>query len=376
MQTEQSVQSPLRQPRHNTSMTTTEISTSFASQASELGRLVEESRRIVTLCHMSPDGDAVGSSLAFASMARRMGKMVNVITPDAPQKSLMCLPHAKEIVVGSHKPELARRLIAEADLIMMFDFNTLSRIDRLAEAVAQARGRKAVVDHHAWPDIEADLVVSAPHRSSTCELLYELVEANGMLNHLDSEGASCLYCGMMTDTGNFSYNSNNPRLYHIVADLIGRGVDKDSIYKKVWNVSSASRLRLCGYAISMKMETLGHLHGALIHLTHGELERFGYVRGDTEGLVNEPLAIPGVVWSAFLREDAPDYVKVSMRSQGDFAVNTICADHFSGGGHANAAGGELHCSISEAVAKVKEVMEGYSSHLPQGLPNIIDNFQP
>lgn len=340
----------------------------------KLKSLIDSSTRIVVLCHQAPDGDAVGSSLALANVVKNMQKHVCVITPDAPQKSLMKLPHAREILVASHKTEAAQYFISAADLIVLLDLNDLKRVDRVAPLVEASKAPRIVIDHHEGPDIKADLIFSSPASSSTCELLYELLEAAGLTEHLDSEGATDIYCGMMTDTGNFSYNSNNPRLYHIIASLIERGIDKDDIYKKVWNVSSASRLRLCGHALSSNMELLPELHGAILSLSCDDLTTRGYVRGDTEGLVNQPLAIPGIVWSVFLREDEPGYIKVSMRSQGDFDVNEICRTCFGGGGHVNAAGGELRDStLEEAINKIKKVMNDNSHLLPADLPRVIDN---
>lgn len=160
---------------------------------------------------------------------------------------------------------------------------------------------------------------------------------------------------MMTDTGNFTYNSNDPDLYLMIAELLRFGIDKDNIYNMAMNTFSVDRLRLMGYALSEKMELFPEVGGALIELTHEELVKFHYQRGDTESLVNRPLAIPGIYWSIFLRDDV-EYIKVSARSTGDFAVNGYCEQYFSGGGHKNAAGGEFRGSMEDARSLVYDIV--------------------
>lgn len=323
--------------------------------------MIDEARVVCITCHVAPDGDATGSSLGLAHLLTALGKAVTVITPDAPPKNLMCLPGAKEILVGSHHPEAAARAFARADLIFCLDFNELRRIDRLAPMVEASSAARILIDHHLDPTAPVDLMLSDPSSSSTCALLYRLLERCGLDIMVGTESATCIYTGMMTDTGNFSYNASDPELYRIIAALLAKGIDKDEIYRQVWFASSASRLRLCAYAILNKM-ALYPEHGlAIISLSREELHDMGYVRGDTESLVNQPLAIPGIVWSVFLRQDDEDYVKVSMRSVGSFPVNLICRDNFGGGGHLNAAGGDSHLTLEETIAKVLEIAPAYDS---------------
>lgn len=312
--------------------------------------LVEKARKIVLTCHVSPDGDAMGSTLGLARMLQLMGKHPIVITPDRPPKSLTFLPGYDEVLPASFKPVVASNLLRSADLIFCLDYNASKRVDKLEDNLLQSTAAKVMIDHHLDPEGFCDLTISMPHISSTCALLYLVIEAAGWLEYLDEQAASCIYTGMMTDTGNFSYNSNDPRLYMIVADLVRRGVDKDAIYNMACNTFSEPCLRLNGYALSEKMQIMRDHQAALITLSFAELQQFGYVKGDTEGLVNKPLAIPGIAYSCFLREDEPGFVKVSMRSKGSFPVNRVCENYFHGGGHRNAAGGELYMSLDEAVA--------------------------
>lgn len=216
--------------------------------------LVEKARKIVLTCHVSPDGDAMGSTLGLARVLQLMGKHPIVITPDRPPKSLAFLPGYDEVVPASYKPTAAANLLHSADLIFCLDYNASKRVDKMEEQLLSATATKVMIDHHLDPEGFCDLTISMPHISSTCALLYLVIEAAGWLEWLDVQAASCLYTGMMTDTGNFSYNSNDPRLYLIVAELVRRGVDKDAIYNMACNTFSESCLRLNGYALSEKMQ--------------------------------------------------------------------------------------------------------------------------
>lgn len=330
-------------------------------QTKKLKQLIADAQNIVITCHMSPDGDAVGSSLGLMHVLRTMGKYTSVVTPDMVPVSLNFLPGVKSIVVYTRQELLAKQLVKEADLIICLDFNALYRIDRLAPVIGQAKATKVMIDHHLDPENFTDLCISYPHMSSTCELLYNAIVLTGMKRFLNYNSATCIYTGMMTDTGNFTYNSNNSDLYIIIAELLKYGIDKDYIYNTAMNTFSADRLRLMGYAMSEKMEVFPEVGGAIIELTREELYRFNYQKGDTESLVNKPLSIPGIYWSIFLREDA-DYIKVSARSTGDFAVNGYCEQYFSGGGHKNAAGGEFIGTIEDARKQVLQIVEDLKSN--------------
>lgn len=321
-----------------------------------LAHLIDGSRRIVITTHLSPDGDAMGSSLAMARVLGNIGKEVAVVVPDQPTEQLKFLPGAKEVVVGSRYAEFAEKLFDKADLIVCLDFNELTRIDRLAPYVEKSNARKVMIDHHLHPGDFADPVISHPEISSTCLLLFRVLCRLELFNLIDKDAATCLLAGMMTDTGNFSYNANDPDAYIIEAELVKKGVDKVDLYNRLLNRSSENCLRLNGYALYKKMEVFADMHAALICLTRDELNRFQYAKGDTEGLVNRPLAIPGVIYSAFLREE-DGYVKVSMRSTGDFPVNILCKEHFGGGGHLNAAGGEFYGTLDECAAIFRSLLE-------------------
>lgn len=333
------------------------------STATRIHSLLYKAEKIVITCHVSPDGDAIGSSLALSQVLKAMGKHVHVVTPDTPPRPLMFLKDADRIVVASRWTDKARTLIKSADLIFCLDFNSLARLDRLADAMREAECPKVMIDHHLEPEDWATVIISRPDMSSTCVLLYHLLVRLGFESRLDKDGAECIYTGMMTDTGHFTYNSNDPDIYIVIARLMSKGIDKNEIYRRVFNTHSLSSIRISSYALYRKMQILPEHKAALITLTGDELKEFGYEKGDTEGLVNVPLSIPGVVYSVFMREDEPDYVKISTRSVGEFPVNKLCERYFSGGGHLNAAGGEYHGSLSHAVSFYLSVAAEFDSYI-------------
>lgn len=309
---------------------------------------LNDAERIVITCHKSPDGDAIGSALALSHVLSALGKETKVVTPDRSPRSLRHLPGINTIVPYTQYPDLAAQLFSDADLIFCLDFNAIYRVDRMSEILRNAPAPKIMVDHHEGPEQFAVTTVSYPSMSSTCVLLYYLLIQMGLGHCIDRKVATCIYAGMMTDTGNFSYNSNDPELYLIIADLLSRGINKDEIYRQIMNTKKESVLKLVSFAIAERLTVYPEIKTAVITLSRKDLEAFSYEPGDDESLVNQPLSIDGVVYSVYLRED-PHQIKVSTRSVGDFRADLICQTYYNGGGHVNAAGGELHCSLDEAV---------------------------
>lgn len=318
--------------------------------------LIGHAHRILIVSHMTPDGDAVGSSLAASHVLKALGKEVKVMVPDAIQMQLRKLPGARNIFEASSNFGYAFKIFERTDLVLCLDFNTPSRISRLEPALRACKAPKILIDHHLFPDVEADVQFSFPELSSTCYLLFRLLRRMGYSDLINSETAECLLAGMMTDTGNFSYNCNDPEVFNAVAELVRKGADKEKLYRELFDTISADCMRLNAYAIYKKMEVFPEYGAALITLSRDELNRFHYSRGDTEGLVNRPLAIPGIEYSAFMREER-DTIRVSMRSLGDFPVNEICTTYFQGGGHKNAAGGDFHGTIEQAADYFRSILE-------------------
>lgn len=326
--------------------------------------LIDGAARITIVCHTSPDGDAIGSSLAAASVLTAIGKETHVVIPDTFLTYLQGLPGAKEIVDAAKYHDFANKLLSDTDLILCLDFNEPKRVGRLCDTLKAAKAPKILVDHHLHPDIEADVVISHPEMPATAYLLFRFLCRLELFNFIDKAAAECILAGMMTDTGNFAYNCNDPELYIVLAELLRKGADKEKLNVMLFGTFSEHCLRLRAYAMLRKLEVFHREHGALITLSRDELNRFHYTRGDTEGLVNQPLAIPGVDFSVFMRQES-DCIRVSMRSRGDFPVNILCSDYFGGGGHLNAAGGEYFGTLDEAI-------EYFKSKLPEIRKRFID----
>ena len=324
----------------------------------------EKADKIVIVSHVSPDGDAIGSSLGLYHFLMSQDKTVHVIVPNAFPDFLKWMPGAKDVIQYNRYKEFSDKLIQEADVICCLDFNVLSRIDEMEEAVRTSPGRKMLVDHHLFPGDFARIVISHPDISSTSELVFRLICQLGNFSDISKEGAECIYTGMMTDTGGFTYNSNNREIYLIIGELLSKGIDKDEIYRNVYNNNSEGRLRLQGYVLYEKMQLYPQFKSALITLSREEQKRFQYAKGDTEGLVNIPLSVKDICFSAFLREDTEkDMIKISLRSVGTFPCNQVAAEFFNGGGHLNASGGEYYGKLEDAIVLFKQALIKYEDLL-------------
>ncbi len=325
------------------------------SHVAQLKELLEGARTVALVGHLSPDGDALGSTLGFAHVLRALGKDARVFTPDEPPRYLRVLPGARDVMAYSSFGNMASSWIHNADAVLCMDFNATYRVSRLQPVIEEARGVRVLIDHHEDPDDFAALSFSFPDLSSTSELTAHLIKALGWWHIMDVQATTCLMGGIITDTGGFRYNSSQPGLYMTVADLMRFGIDKDGLMRALVTSTSENAMRLECYALAEKMEVFEEHHAALITLDTDELNQFHYSKGDTEGLVNRPLEIPGIVYSCYLRQE-PEYVKVSMRSLADFPVNALCAEHFGGGGHRNAAGGEFRGTMQECVERFKKLL--------------------
>lgn len=338
----------------------------------EIYRLVSEATNVVITTHMSPDGDAMGSALAMYHWLRCRRpdlQSLTVVLPTAAPDFLMWLPEADKCLVHERQREEAEQRVADADLIICTDFNEPKRVGALAPALLKATCKKVLIDHHLHPSDFADVIVSVPEAPATCQLVYELITAEENSQMVNCQIVQSIYTGLMTDTGNFSYNSRNPELYRIVARLIEWGVDKDAIYNNVFNQYSVDRMRLVGYCLNQKMRVFPEHHMALIYLNRKELYKYNFRSGDAEGIVNMPLQSKDIYYSCFMREDkaTPEEqaahngcktkIKISLRSQGDRPVNILAAELFGGGGHANASGGEYYGPLSSAVHRY---LSGYT----------------
>lgn len=327
----------------------------------ELMRIVQSSRRIVICAHRGPDGDAVGSCLGWAEYLTHLGKQVKVVLPNPFPDFLRWLPNSHTIQFYAKHEKEARQIILDADLIFCLDFNALDRLQEMRDAVAKSSADKVIIDHHLNPDREmARMTISHPEACSTSELVFRLIHQLGGFEQMTRLGATCIYTGMMTDTGGFTYSSSRPEIYEVISLLLSKGIDKDKIYRNVFNVYSVDRIRLTGYILYEKLQFLADNHASLFTLTREEMKRFNFIRGDAEGLVNMPLQVKGMRLSISLREDTErDVVRVSLRSVDDFPCNKMAEEFFNGGGHPNASGGELPFPLSDAVETAQKAIEAY-----------------
>ncbi|WP_308264495.1 DHH family phosphoesterase [Prevotella sp.] len=327
---------------------------------------IDNSNRIVICCHKSPDGDALGSSLAWAEYLRTQGKEPDIIVPDAYPDFLQWLPGSERIIrYDKHAADKADEILQKADLIFCLDFNGANRVDEMKYALEQSPAHKIMIDHHLDPSMDTVLTVSHPQMSSTSELVFRIIWQLGGFEEMSRKCAVCIYCGMMTDTGGFTYNSNQPEIFFIVSQLLTKGIDKDKIYRNVFNNFSPWAIRLRGYLMSQKLNIFNDLHAAYFTISRRDMRDFHFIKGDAEGLVNEPLKIKGMRLSISLREDdrRDNTIWVSLRSVDDFPCNLVASEFFNGGGHLNASGGRLHCTLDEAERVVRRAFAHYEDLL-------------
>lgn len=328
--------------------------------------LVEQSEKIIVVGHQNPDGDALGAVLGFSTWLRLEGKDPWMVLPDAYPDFLQWMPLANNVVRFDKHPEDVERMLSEADLLVCLDFNEFGRVgDKMEPVIRTYEGKVIHIDHHIGPQIKADITVSCPTASSTCELIFKLIWQIGDFNKLDRLFNIPIYTGMMTDTGSFEYANTTPETFAIVCELMKRGVDRAKIHRNVYDTFSLWRLRLQGFVLFKKLVVMPKLHASYFTLAKEDLQRFHFIKGDAEGLVNLPLQMKGHKLSISLREDTvrENLIWVSTRSIDDIPCNEICAKFFNGGGHTNASGGRLNCSMEEAIKIAEEAIRDFEDVL-------------
>ena len=334
-------------------------------QLAQLNQLISNAQTILITCHKSPDGDAIGSCLGWAEYLRSRGKEPTVIVPDQYPDFLLWMPNTEKIVRYDKHKAKCDMLFKIADLIFCLDYNTPSRVEEMQEALVTSPAPRVLIDHHLNPDVPAILTISFPEACSTCELVFRIVWQMGGFEKLDKHFAAPIYCGMMTDTGGFLWNSTRCEIYFIIGELLTKRIDKDKIYRNVYHNYSENRIRLMGYVMYEKLVYLSKFNAAYYTLTKEEQKRFNFIKGDAEGLVNIPQQIKGLKLSISLREDSdkPNLIWVSLRSVDDFPCNLMAEQFFNGGGHLNASGGRINGTMEEAVEIVKKAIIAYENKL-------------
>ena len=329
--------------------------------------LIQRSSHAVICAHVNPDGDAIGSALALKHYIERKGGQATVIVPNIFPDFLKWLPGADTILIQTNQKhqEQIKAAIDGADLVIVCDLNQPNRLAGLEEPIMQSTAPRILIDHHLDPADFCMVTVSEPEMCATGEVICWLLSKEDELDDISLDEATCLYAAMMCDTGAFSFNSNRPIVFEYISRLLARGIDKDQIYRNVFYTASEARLRLQGYLLYVNMKVLHDRHTAIMTLTNEERRRFKVKNGDTEGLVNIPLTMLGLRLSIFINEDTehPGTMKLSLRSVDDFPCDQMASRFFDGGGHKNASGGKLHCTMDEAVERVKAAINSYADLL-------------
>ena len=314
--------------------------------------MVHDANRIFISTHKSPDGDAIGSSLALKQGLEKLGKTVTVVVPDAFPAFLNWMVNKGDLLQFDQQSEEVKLALQEAELVFSLDYNTLSRVGKdLEQLLRTDETPKLIIDHHREPEDAA--FVAGLHdieASSTAQLVYDFIQAFDEAGLIDKRTAACIYAGIVTDTGSFRFRSTTAKTHRVVADLMDLGLVTGEVYNEIFDTNSLDRIKLLGYVLDKKLTVFPELELAHISLSEKELNQFNYKSGDTEGVVNYPLSIKGVNVSCIMKENG-GIIRMSFRSKGDIDVNLFARKYFNGGGHLNAAGGMSELSLEETVTK-------------------------
>ncbi len=328
----------------------------LAKYSKELAKLLESSANILLISHINPDGDTIGSQLALYKYLLTKGKIASMISPNYLQEFLKWMDGSDLVKIFIKERAFCKKLIRDADLIIMVDFNQPNRMGEAEKYVRLSGAPKVIIDHHIDPHNIADLLISDTSKCSTAELVHELITIMNGRPFLDKSYAEDIYVGIITDTGNFEYGTYSGSTLRLVADLLETGIEREKILRSVYYNFTADRMRLQGLALNKRLVVMPEYSAAYIYLSMEDLSAYNHVNGDTEGFVNLPLSIKGIRFSVLFIEKE-NFVKMSFRSRGNFAVNEFATKYFSGGGHLNASGGEFHGTLESAVSYFLDVLK-------------------
>lgn len=322
-------------------------------------------QKVIVTTHYKPDGDAMGSSLGLYYWLLGQGHEVQIIVPSDYPSFLFWMPGQKDVIVYTEQLTLSNQLIKDADIIFCLDFNSLSRIHDMENPVGKSGAMKIMIDHHLSPAGFDDIRHWDSSAAATAQLVYDFI-VNQMddRSSITSDIATCLYTGIMTDTGSFRFQSTSAQVHLIVADLILLGAQNWKIHEHVFNSSTESRLKFLGFCLLNRLEVIPEYNTALFAISKNDLQQFQISTGDTEGLVNYALSVSGIRLAALII-DRTEKIKLSLRSIGDFPCNEICSKYFNGGGHKNAAGGNSNENLEDTIATFKSILPLYKNLLTQ-----------
>ncbi len=334
-----------------------------SADVAKVWELLSQSNNILIVPHKNPDGDAIGSTLGLLHFLKLLGKTAQIIVPNDYPKFLKWMPGTDGILNFERHNSQAQEYLAKTDLIFTLDFNHLSRTGQMEQFLEASNAKFIMIDHHQQPDDYAMVTYSDVSMSSTCEMVYNTIEAFGESDRITPEIATCLYTGIMTDTGSFKFSSTTSRTHRVVAELIDKGAQNMWIHQQVFDTNSPARLHLLGTALK-NLIILNSYRTAYITLSQEELDRHQYGKGDTEGFVNYGLTLENIIFAAiFIENKEEGIIKISFRSVGNFSVNEFARAHFNGGGHTNAAGGRSTSSMEETVQRFETLLKEYKNQL-------------
>ncbi len=334
-----------------------------AHDISKIKVLLSAPKKIIIIPHKNPDGDAIGSSLGLLLYLKKRHHTVTIIAPNDYPDFLKWMPEEASVVTYESQRDESNALINTADIIFTLDFNALHRIGDMEQPVNSSEAIKIMIDHHQQPDDYAQYMYSDVSMSSTCEMVFNFIDFLNDFDQIDKNIATCLYTGIMTDTGSFRFSSTTNKTHAVISKLIECGADNAAIHNAIYDTNSTTRLQLLGCALK-NLKVLPSLRTAYITLSQDELNAFNFKKGDTEGFVNYGLSIQDIIFAViFIEHRQEGITKMSFRSKGDFSVNDFARTHFEGGGHTNAAGGKSDLGLDDTVEKFISILPRYKTAL-------------
>tara|TARA_B100000809_G_scaffold263627_1_gene317323 strand:+ start:9460 stop:10518 length:1059 start_codon:yes stop_codon:yes gene_type:complete len=339
-------------------------------QINAVKELLSIPRKIVLVAHKNPDGDAIGSTLAMQHYLISKGHTARTVLPNDVPEFLKWSPGIDTVYKYDKQNKQSKNAIDGSEIIFLLDFNAFHRVgDDMQKALEEYKGTFIMIDHHQQPDSVSEFIYSDTSICSTCQMVYHFIDMLGDVDLIDANMATCMYTGIMTDTGSFRFPSTTSTTHKIIGDLIDKGADNAKIHDEVFNTSSYSSLQLMGVALT-NLVIMPEFHAAYITLSQQELDTYNYKKGDTEGLVNYGLSIKGIYFAAiFIEDEEQNIIKISLRSKGNFSVNKFSRNHFNGGGHDNAAGGRSEVSLLETVENFVGLLPTYKKELEASYEN-------
>lgn len=324
-----------------------------------LAATLASAQRIVLITHVNADGDGAGSEAAVAAWLRALGKSVHITNPTPFPSNYGYLVTGDTVI--DHTDARATRLIREADLVFVLDTGEPKRIGRHMDAALSRP--LLVLDHHPAPAAGfSGTVLLDPQACATGELVYDLLSVAGYDADWPAQIAEGIYTAIVTDTGSFRFSNTTPRAHAIVGDMIGRGVDPEMMYRRLYGTVPLRRITLLREVLD-HLEVDAELPLTWITITRSAMAESGASSEDLEGMIEHARSIEGTELAILFRETGDGGTKISFRSNGDLDVNAL-ARRFGGGGHVKAAGALVGEGLALARPRVLEAARSALRALP------------